>query len=475
MFTFDQNKCSQSPEYARSSAEAAMAYLNAAFVEGTQRFEWLGRTADGRDFPCQISCIRFPHPTRRMVRASVLDLTQQTHAEQARLDLEQKLARSHRLELVGQMTGGVAHDFNNVLSILLGNLELLDEKAADPETRSVIKSAMEATEHGARLTRAMLNYSRQAPLHPETFKVSDVVRRMENLISRTIPSRISIETDFEDESWAIAADVSNTESAILNLVLNSYDATPNNGLIKIRTASVEVEGETYPEVLQPGCYTVLTIQDSGEGIPDDVLEKIFEPFFTTKGVGQNSGLGLSMVQGFMSQSGGCLHVESQVGVGTVIKLYFPAVFESVPDQTETTSTNVESVQGFTGCIMLVEDNPGVSELMETRLKQQGHEVLTANSADSAIEVFENAMHVDLLISDIAIPGSMQGPQLAQYFKKFQPDLPVIFISGYSFGLEAKEAGLLESDVLLTKPVRQGEFIAAVSQMLASSLTENSQL
>ena len=224
-----------SPEFqpdGRASVTAATAYLNAAFNSGVQRVEWISRTADGDNFPSQLTLTRFPHPTRRMVRASIVDLTDQKQAEQVHRDLEQKLAQSHRLELVGQMTGGAAHDFNNVLSILLGNLELLNRKAQDPETRSIIKSAMDATEHGAGLTRAMLNYSRRAPLHPVTFKLSHVVRRMESLIFRTIPSRITIETDFEDEAWAIEADLSNTESAILNLVLNACDATPKDGRIK---------------------------------------------------------------------------------------------------------------------------------------------------------------------------------------------------------------------------------------------------
>jgi PAS domain S-box-containing protein len=244
----------------RTSAEAAVVYGSAAFNDAVQRFEWIFRTVDGIDFPCLVTLARFPHPTHRMVRASVVDLREQKKAEQARLELEQKVAQLHRLELIGQMTGDVAHDFNNVLSVLMGNLELLDEKAEDPEVKSIIKSAMDATEHGAGLTRAMLNYSRQAPLKPETFRLSDVVRKMKSLMSRTIPSRISIETDFEGESWAIAADLRNTESAILNLVLNACDATPNDGRIEICAIGEEVS-ECSPYI----CFWLLVWTGSERG------------------------------------------------------------------------------------------------------------------------------------------------------------------------------------------------------------------
>ncbi len=455
-----------SPEFqpdGRTSQDAAIAYMAEAFNEGTLRCDWILRNANDVDFPCQITLIRFPHPTRRMVRASIVDLTDQKQAEQARLDLEQKLAQSQRLELIGQMTGGVAHDFNNVLGVLMSNLELIEEKSEDPEIKAIINSAMDAAQHGAGLTRAMLNYSRQAPLHPETFKLSEVVRRMESLISRAIPSRISISMHFIDGNSTIAADLSNTESAILNLVLNARDAIPKDGRIEISTASVEMSDWPNDEVFQPGPYIVLTIRDTGEGIAEDALEKIFEPFYTTKGLGQHSGLGLSMVQGFMTQSGGYLHVESQLEVGTTIKLYFPAIFESDPTRVDT--IKIKTALDRVGRIMLVEDNETLSQLMELNLKQQGLEVLTANSTDSALAIFDSTPRIDLLITDIAIPGSMQGPQLARHFKKSQPELPVIFVSGYSFGLETIEAGLLESDVLLTKPVRRDELIAAVNKML----------
>lgn len=449
----------------RPSLQAAMSYTRAALAGDVQHFEWTHRNAKGVDFPCQITLTRFPHPTRRLVRGSIVDLTERKKIEEQRKALERQLAQSHRLELIGQMTGGVAHDFNNMLGVLLGNLELLQERTRDADTASIIQTAIDATEQGAGLTRAMLNYARQAPLKPETFMLGDVVRKMESLISRTIPARISIKTDFSDQNWPITADPSNTESAILNLVLNARDAVQNDGQIAISTASIEVKDAVNPEALEPGGYVMLCVQDNGTGIPSDLLEKIADPFFTTKGIGQNSGLGLSMVQGFMLQSGGHMRVDSTLGVGTTMKLYFPAAIYSAPEadtcaqQKRTVSPSAPAQEGR---ILLVEDNVSVADFVRTALSRQGFEIVTAGSTDTAIEAFETAGPFDLLVTDIAIPGSMQGPRLAQHFKRSQPRLPVIFISGYSFGLEAQEAGLRETDILLTKPFRLAELVQLVN-------------
>lgn len=461
-----------SPEYqpdGRLSSEAAMAYVTAAHAGDIQSFEWVHLNAQGEEIPCQITLVPFPDPTRRLIRASIIDVTKQKKAEQARLALENQLAHSQRLEMVGQMTGGVAHDFNNVLSALLGNLELLQQKITDSESEAIIQSAIQATEQGAGLTRAMLNYARQAPLVPETFRLSDVVRKMQSLISRTIPARIILTTDLRDERHSITADLSNTESAILNLVMNACDATPNNGHIQIKVVSISAAEETNDNPLMSGPYVVLSVQDTGEGIPEELIDKIDGPFFTTKGVGQHSGLGLSMVQGFISQSGGFLKVISTVGQGTTIKLYFPASSHPIQNikPASNTSPVVEACRNKTGRILLVEDNSTVRELIEQMLSRQGYEVLTANCTNSAIHVYEQVESMDLLITDIAIPGRMQGPQLAKFIKGFDKQLKVIFISGYSFGLETHEAGLIESDILITKPFKQKAFLETVDETMCS--------
>lgn len=461
-----------SPKYqpdGRLSSEASLAYITAAYAGDIQRFEWVHLNARGEEIPCQITLVPFPDPIRRLVRASIIDVTKQKKAEQTRLALENQLAHSQRLEMVGQMTGGVAHDFNNVLSALLGNLELLQQKVADSESVAIIKSAIEATEQGAGLTRAMLNYARQAPLIPETFKLSYVVQKMESLISRTIPARITLTTDLRDEQHSITADLSNTESAILNLVMNACDATPNHGHIKIRVVSISVAKETNSNVPMSGPYVVLSVQDTGEGIPADLIDKIDGPFFTTKGVGQHSGLGLSMVQGFVSQSGGFLKVNSTVGEGTTINLYFPATRHPIQNMkpASNTSTQIELSREKTGRILLVEDNDTVRELIGQMLSRQGYEVLTAFCTDSAIQVYEQVESIDLLITDIAIPGRMQGPQLAKFLKRFDKQLKVIFISGYSFGLETHEAGLVKSDILITKPFKRKLLLKIVDETMHS--------
>ncbi len=459
-----------SPEYqpdGRLSADAAKELTRAALAGEIQRFEWTHLNAQGEEIPCQITLVPFPDPSRRLVRGSIINISSQKKAEQTRLSLENQLAQSQRLELIGQMTGGVAHDFNNVLSALLGHLELLLERVNDAETKEIIQSAINATEQGAGLTRAMLNYARQAPLKPKTFKLSEVVQKMEELISRTIPARIALKTDLTDEHWMIRADPSTTESAILNLVLNAVDAMTNDGYIRIELSSVSIEDVANTDELMLGSYVVLSIEDTGEGIPDDVIDKIDDPFFTTKGLGQHSGLGLSMVQGFMSQSGGYLRVQSKIGVGTTIKLYFPAI-DHPQHRSESASVPVPTSSGVrSGRILLVEDNRSVRELLALTLRREGYEVLTAHSTESAIQVFNEAKSLDLLITDIAIPGKMQGPQLAKLFKESRQDLKLIYISGYSFGLETQKVGLVESDVLITKPFRQALLLNAVEEAMLS--------
>ncbi len=460
-----------SPEFqpdGRTSVEAASSYIEEAINGGAPTFDWVHQNAAGEQIPCKVTLTRFPDANRRLARASVTDQTEQIKNQAAKENLERQLSRSQRLESIGKMTGGVAHDFNNLLSIMLGNLELLQDKAIDPDARSLMANAIRAVEQGTGLTRSMLNYASQAPLKPENIDLNTVVRRMEGLISRTLPARITLRADFDNSDWLVTADPSTTESAILNLILNARDAMPHAGEILIKTATTVVTEADNDGGMQAGTYVLLSVEDTGTGIPEDILDKIADPFFTTKGIGQNSGLGLSMIEGFMTQSGGYLRIASQVGVGTTIKLYFPAVAVSAGQtdalQASTTETRAETDRQT--CIMLIEDNDLVSNLLQRVLRQEGHRVLVASSTDMALDVFNKAPHIDLLISDIAIPGPMQGPELAREFKKTTPDLPVIFVSGYSFGSETQEAGLTESDLLLTKPVRNHTLLEAVNSVLA---------
>lgn len=461
-----------SPEFqpdGQKSDVLAAKYIARAYNDESQSFSWTHVDIKGNAIPCQVTLARFPDATRRLLRASIVDQTERIRSDEAKEELERQLARSQRLETIGQMTGGVAHDFNNLLSVLVGNLELLEERLTDPETLSIVKSAISAAEQGAGLTRSMLNYARQAPLKPETFRLKTVVQKMENLISRTLPARINFKTEFSDNGWFVSADPSTTRSAILNLVLNASDAMPNEGEIIVSTTCELISEAAGEDSVQPGRYVVLTVKDNGQGMSEELLDKIFEPFFTTKGIGQNSGLGLSMVQGFISQTGGQMRAESKLGEGTSMKLYFPAI-AAKDVVTSPPVSRVIQVQGKSSVanatIMLIEDSELVSEIMQAFLRRQGHEVLVAGSTETALEVFSQVEKIDLLITDIAIPGKMQGPELAREFKKTQPDLPVIFISGYSFGLETEKAGLEETDLLLTKPVRQEKLLRVVNDVLS---------
>lgn len=470
-----------SPEFqpdGRSSNIAAMKYVEKALAGDPQHFEWTHRNIRGENFPTQITLVRYPHPTRRLVRASILDLTEQKEAERQHRALEEQLARSHRLEVVGQMTGGAAHDFNNLLGVLLGNLELLNKAICDDNARRIIKNATDAIDQGAGLTRAMLSYANQAELHPEIFRLSEIVKKVDGLIGLTLPARIELITQFEDDCGFISADAAGTESAIMNLIINARDAISNNGKLIVSTSNVEVHENNIIDELTPGSYVLLCVRDTGDGIPDDVLKQIFDPFFTTKGFGQNSGMGLSMVQGFMTQSGGDLRVDTCLGAGTAMKLYFPKVESVIQESerldTETTGMKPGEPESSGTRILLVEDNVSLAQLMVLALEQAGHSIQHVDCAYEAIREFDNAGGYDLLVSDIAIPGKMQGPQLAEHLRMSQRDLPVIFISGYAFGLENESSVLSDKDQLLIKPFSIKHFLETIETTIEKRLPQHSE-
>jgi len=456
-----------SPEFqpdGRRSDEAAAGYTQMALKGENPTFEWTHRTVHGDDVACQITLSRFPDPKRNLVRVSIIDLTERKRAEATQLELQSQLSQARKLEAIGQMTGGVAHDFNNLLSVIVGNLELLsDALKADDNAHALIQNALDACEKGAALTHAMLNYARRAPLQPKTILLSDVVRNTQNLISRTIPANISIETKLNVEKWLIHADPAGTESALLNLVLNARDAMPKGGKLTIEIKSLErARIHDIPE-LYHDFYLVLSVTDTGVGIPTDTMDNIFDPFFSTKGPAQNSGMGLSMVHGFMTQSGGVVSVKSSFGAGTKVELYFPGVvdkFNSTVNPTRKAAITTRQAR-----ILIAEDTKTVLAVFKMMLEQQGHDVLTAESGTEAEEVFSRAEKIDLLITDIIMPGPVQGFELAENLRKLDSQLAVIFVSGYLYEHDIEGSKKQNGDIRLTKPVSRRALLQAVDNAL----------
>ncbi len=386
---------------------------------------------------------------------------------QAELEKQRELVfHAQKIESVGQLTGGVAHDFNNLLAVILGNLELLLDDEDDPARHKYIQAAIQATGRGADLSRSMLAFAGRARLSPEVLKLNDLLAEAQLWIERTLPATVTVEMSLKEDLWDLHADRSATEGAVLNLILNARDAMDGRGTITIATENVvldahAVDGAT--DEIPLGRYVLLSITDTGEGIPRDQLQKIFEPFFTTKETGKGSGLGLSMVKGFISQTGGTVKVESQPGVGTTFRLYFSAAEDGTG--TQRSPTKATTPLPSDPCrILLAEDEDAVRQVLKQTLEQAEHIVTECTSGDDALALLRQGKSFDLLITDIVMPGDLQGVDLALAAQQFLPSLPIILISGYA--AEPTHNGPTEAvdAIRLTKPVQRADLLAAVKEV-----------
>lgn len=380
---------------------------------------------------------------------------------------EARLRQSQRIEAIGTLTGGVAHDFNNLLAIILGNLELTLELEKGDERRELIQSAIKATLRGADLTSNLLSFSRRAHLAPTRLNLNQLVLQTMTWGARVLPETIAIENALNAELWDVELDASSAENAIINILLNSRDAMPDGGKLTIETTNMRV-GEEYltdrDEDIEPGQYVMLAISDTGHGIPADKMEKIFEPFYTGKPIGVGTGLGLSMVQGFIKQSGGAIRVYSEVGVGTTFKLYFKAAEQpdAIADVEHHEAPHLPIGQAS---VLLVEDEADVRRILKRTLVEAGYAVTTANSGDEALGVFKAHGAFDVLLTDVVMPGKLLGPALAKAIRLIDPKIPCIFLSGYASEATIHGNGLKSSDIRLMKPVSRANLLRAVSDAL----------
>lgn len=411
------------------------------------------------------------HPTRLLDgslkwSSFVVNATEQVHRQQELERQRKHTEKLQRLESIGRLTGGVAHDFNNILAIVLGNLEILLDREDNTSKRDTLEVAINATLRGSELTRNMLAFSRQAPLEAQVLDVNDVLRNTINWVGRTIPENIIIESSFLAGLWKVKADESSTVSAILNLVVNARDAMPVGGKITVETSNVRIDDDYIAdrgEDIEPGRYVLLALSDTGIGISAAQIEQIFEPFFTTKKLGEGTGLGLSMVVGFMKQSRGTIRVYSEVGTGSTFKLYFPALSggENSPSKIELPLT-----KSCTGAkLLLVEDEPEILTALSAVLSREGYSITIAKSGDEAARIFAKNSDFDLVITDIVMPGELQGTTLSRYVRELRPELPVIFMSGYANEATVHGNGLHSEDIRLMKPVRKRDLIEAIEKAL----------
>ena len=402
-----------------------------------------------------------------MLEERVRQRTEELETEaKRRIEAELQLAHAHKMEAVGQLTGGVAHDFNNLLQVILGNLQvatmLLQNKAPPPPGMqreqlllSSIEKSQKAARSAAQLVERLLAFSRRQRLEPTTIDVNARVRDMIDMIRRTLGESIEVKTAFTPALWTAFVDPGQLETALLNLVVNARDAMPEGGEVTIETSNVSVR-PGFPEDVDAGEYVVLCVSDSGSGIPPDVLPRVFEPFFTTKETGKGSGLGLSMVYGFVTQSGGHVRIYSEVGCGSSVKLYLPragsdiaAPAKNVDDESEPALATARPGE----TILLVEDNEEVRRFGVSALEGLGYRVLPAQDGASALRLIDTTAppDIDLLFTDVVLPGGISGRALADAVIARRPDLPVLFTTGYAQHAATGHGPIAPASHVLGKP------------------------
>lgn len=399
----------------------------------------------------------------------VLEITEQSRIEAELRKSREIILQTQKLDAIGSLTGGMAHDFNNLLAVVLGNLELIQECGDPSQVDGYVNEAIAATLRGRDLTRSLLSFARKAPLMPVTLDLNEVARSMDSMFRRILPENIGIETALTGGLWKVQADRSSTESTILNLVINARDAMPHGGELTIETANIRLTDEYLEvrgEAIDAGRYVMIAITDTGEGIPKENLEKVFEPFFTTKPVGKGTGLGLSSVIGFAQQSGGTVRIYSEVGVGTSVKVYFRALFNVEDPQPGPTES--PALSSLRGKVLLVEDEVAVRKVMKARLQIEGYSVVEAENATMAIRAFEAEAPFDLILTDIVMPGGLQGTGLVKALREKDPSVKAIFMSGYPNEAAIHGNGLRPEDVKLMKPVSKDDLLRALKRVLGAS-------
>jgi signal transduction histidine kinase/DNA-binding response OmpR family regulator len=381
-------------------------------------------------------------------------------------EAQQALSRSQKLESIGKLTGGVAHDFNNILQVVGGNLELLQRRVPDPDANSLVQIALEAVQRGAKLSSQLLAFARRQPLQPVVVNPARVVAEMDDLLRRALGETIQIETVKSGGLWNTVVDPNQLENVILNLAINARDAMPGGGKLTIEIGNALLDDDyvaAEPDI-KTGQYVMIAVSDTGCGMSRDVLERACEPFFTTKPEGVGTGLGLSMAYGFVKQTGGHFRIYSEPGDGTTIKMYFPRSHEA--EAAVTRSAGGPAVGG-SETVLVVEDDPQVQATVVEMLGSLGYRVLKADNASDALSVVKSGLPIDLLFTDVVMPGPLRSPELARQAKALQPNLVVLFTSGYTQNAIVHGGRLDPGVELLSKPYGRDQLARKIRHLLAN--------
>ncbi|WP_176596326.1 MULTISPECIES: hybrid sensor histidine kinase/response regulator [Sphingobium] len=441
----------------------------------TVRFENRFRAKDGSYRNFSWTAV----PENDLIYCVARDVTEQRAHARALADAEAALRQAQKMETLGQLTGGVAHDFNNLLQIVTGNLELLQrglEKIGGDDQarlRRAADNAMGGAERAALLTQRLLAFSRRQPLAPERIDPNRLVSRMSDLLNRTLGETIEIETIQSARIWPVEIDVNQMENALLNLAVNARDAMPGGGKLTIEVANTHIDADYAAQEAEvsPGQYVLISLSDTGEGMDEEVLSHAIEPFFTTKEVGRGTGLGLSMVYGFVKQSGGHIRVYSEAGHGTTVKIYLPRFYGPLPDNDTGAVDRRAPICPGDETVLVCEDDEKVRAYTVDVLKELGYRVIEAGDGPAALRALEEAAQpIGLLFTDVILPGGMTGADIAREAQVRQPGLRVLFATGYARNAIIHHGRLDPGVELLTKPFTYAELAAKVRDMLDRAKT-----
>jgi PAS domain S-box-containing protein len=428
--------------------------------------EVVGQRKDGSTFPMDLSVGEAKQDGGSIFVGIIHDLTDRKRTEE-------QLIQAQKMEAVGQLSGGIAHDFNNLLTVIVGNAEYLGEQLASrSDLKRIADDICSAGERGAELTQRLLAFSRKQTLRPVETECNRLLESMHKLLRRALREDIEIVTDFDPDLRVAFADPAQLESAILNLALNAQDAMASGGRLSITTANASLDNQDHnihPEV-RTNEYVLIAVTDNGAGMSKPVLDRVFEPFFTTKDVGKGSGLGLSMVYGFAKQSNGHVSIYSEPGLGTTVRIYLPALPEKPRQAALPASADEETPPVGAETVLIVEDDPFVRSYAVMSLQSLGYRVTAAVDGSDALQKLETDIHVDLLFTDIVMPGGVNGWELAELARKARPELRVLLTSGYALETLTAQGHRRDGSTILSKPYRKAELARRLRQALSAPLT-----
>ena len=462
-----------------------------AFSRGTQasrrmgeRAEIFGRRKDGSEFPAEASISRQDLASGPIFTAILRDITDRKRqqeelevrvAERTR-DLQDEIRRreaaqaalvqAQRMDALGQLTGGVAHDSNNLLTVITGNLEMVEDELGDHPTMKYVREAQEAAQMGARLNQRLLTFARRRKLEPQVINLNDHVLSMSELLRRSLGETINLTTVLMHDLWPVRTDPSEVENAVLNLAINARDASPKGGNLQIETQNVAFGAEAVPQIegLDAGDYVRLSVSDNGIGMSPEIQRRVFEPFFTTKEPGKGTGLGLSSLYGFAKQSKGHVTIYSEVGRGTTVNVYLPRV-QTGEARSAANSADKPPAQAKGETILVVEDNSQVRTLTLERLKRLGFSTLEAENGPAALAILDQRLKVDLVFSDVVMPGGMSGFELARAIRERWPGLRILLTSGFAEDVARSGVRAIDDQRILRKPYSQAELAQTLREAL----------